>query len=59
MFADHTVFMTFGHSKLVDNRSVVIKRVSYHPLTAHFCFTAPLEFLNAPCPLWEPWYGMV
>jgi len=40
MFVDHTVFMTFGHSKL--------DWVSYRPPTTHFCFTPPLEFLTAP-----------
>ena len=34
--------MTFGHSKCLTNW------VSYRPLTAHFCFTAPLEFLISP-----------
>jgi len=41
-------FMTFGHSKLVTQQKVIINWVFYRPATAHFCFTAPLEFLTAP-----------
>jgi len=41
-----------------DNRNVIINWVSYRTPTAHFCFTAPLEFFTAPGgryrPLWEP-----
>jgi len=48
MFVDHTVFYDIWSHKVSKTTNVIINWVCYRPPTAHFCFTAPLEFLTAP-----------
>jgi len=55
MFVAHNVFYDIWSLK--DNRNVIINWFSYRPLTAHFCFTAPLEFLTAPSGAVPPTLG--
>jgi len=64
MFVAHNVFYDIWSLK--DNRNVIINWFTYRPLTAHFCFIAPiahfcftpLDFFTAPSgavpPTWEP-----
>jgi len=39
--------MFVGHTVFYDIWSLKVNWFSYRPPTAHFCFTAPLDFLTA------------